>query len=327
MMAPGSRALAFASRWFDPALVHRTFEPLIADWQREWHDSVPSRRLSVSVRAWAAFVCAALISTPSILLTPIPSSIARRVTLRITTFCLVAGGLLSIPMLRSMGGRELDPPLWASLLLMVIPAAVSIAFPFAMVIAVDAIRRNVAAPHVERAAALKLGAIGVCFLLTMGSFVGPLASRQFTRVTTPPGWNIPGPRIQQLSTVALLNHPDRSGEIVPGHYTRAGDIRRELMNRSVFSLMPAMFVWLRWSALSHQRRRRWWPLPASAMTALVIIGYFVSFFGGFRIEFAFGLQPGTGLLLPLMFFGAWALTQQRLARRGQRAQCAPQATH
>ena len=32
-----TRALAFASRWFDEATVHRTFEPLIADWQREWY--------------------------------------------------------------------------------------------------------------------------------------------------------------------------------------------------------------------------------------------------------------------------------------------------
>lgn len=32
------RLLAFASRWFDPATVTNVFEPLLADWQREWHD-------------------------------------------------------------------------------------------------------------------------------------------------------------------------------------------------------------------------------------------------------------------------------------------------
>jgi len=30
------RALVFASRWFDGTTVRNTFEPLIADWQREW---------------------------------------------------------------------------------------------------------------------------------------------------------------------------------------------------------------------------------------------------------------------------------------------------
>ena len=32
------RLLAFASRWFDPDTIANVFEPLIADWQREWHD-------------------------------------------------------------------------------------------------------------------------------------------------------------------------------------------------------------------------------------------------------------------------------------------------
>jgi len=34
-MMAGSRALTFASRWFDAATVARVFEPLVADWQRQ----------------------------------------------------------------------------------------------------------------------------------------------------------------------------------------------------------------------------------------------------------------------------------------------------
>lgn len=313
-MTPGSRALAFASRWFDPAVVHRTFEPLIADWQREWYESAPSRRVWVSCRAWAAFVCTAAMSMPAIVTTPIPRSISRRVAKRIIVFCVVAAAALSVPMVRSMGSLGIEPPLWAMLLLMFMPTAVGIAFPFAMVIAVDAIRRNDAPPHVERAAALKLGVIAVCFMLALGGLVGPFASRQFVRVSTPAGWNIPAPRIQQLSTVALLNHPDRSTAIVPGQYTRAGVIRRELMNRSVLSLMPAMFVWLRWTSLGY-RRRRFWPLPGSAMTALVIVAFFPALFGGVLLEHEWAMQPGTGLLLPLIVFGSWSLIQQRFAQR------------
>ena len=111
-MAPGTRALAFASRWFDPAIVHRTFEPLIADWQREWYESAPSRRAWVSVRAWAAFSCSAAISTPAIIATPTPRSISGRVVRRIALFCLVVGGALCIPMSRSIAARWLDAPLW-----------------------------------------------------------------------------------------------------------------------------------------------------------------------------------------------------------------------
>jgi hypothetical protein len=37
------RALEFASRWFDESTVRSTFEPLTADWQREWQDAPPSR--------------------------------------------------------------------------------------------------------------------------------------------------------------------------------------------------------------------------------------------------------------------------------------------
>jgi hypothetical protein len=318
-MAPGSRALAFASRWFEPALVHRTFEPLIADWQREWHASAPAGRLSVSIRAWAAFVCTAAVSFPTIITTTIPRSIVTRVTTRVIAFCLIAGGVLSVPLLRSMGSAEMDPPLWASLLLKVIPAAVGITFPFAMVIAVDAIRRNDAASHIERAAAMKLGTIAVLFMLAMGGFIGPLASRQFTLIITPAGWNIPTPSPQQLSTVALLNHPDRTSEIVPGRqYTRAGVIRRELLSRSMLSIIPAMLIWLRWSALATRRRHRFWPPPASAMTVLVVTAFFVSFFGGFRIEMEWRLPAGTGLLLPVLVFAAWAFAEQHLSRRSQR---------
>ena len=61
-MALTSRALAFASRWFDAATVQRTFEPLIADWQREWQDARRSRRARVSMRGLAAFIFAVIVS-------------------------------------------------------------------------------------------------------------------------------------------------------------------------------------------------------------------------------------------------------------------------
>lgn len=305
-MAPGTRALAFASRWFDPATVHRTFEPLIADWQREWYESPPARRAWVSVRGLSAFACAALVSTPGIVATPTPHLLTRRVAGRVIVFCLIAADLLSIPIVRS-----LEAPWLPTLLLRAIPEGLMMAFPFAMIIAVDAIRKDAGVPpHITRAAALKLGVIAMLLTITINGFVLPFATQQWWKVTTPAGWNIPEPTLTQLSTPALLTHPDRYTAIVPGHYTRAGEIRRELIKRVVMSLIPAMFIWLRWSTLSHPRRRRFWPLPASAMTLLVIVVFFATFFGGFRIEIALGMPLGTGLMLPPIVFGAWALAEQ-----------------
>lgn len=172
-MAPGTRALAFASRWFDPAVVHRTFEPLIADGHREWYESAPSRRAWVSVRAWTAFICSAAISSPGIIATPTPRSISTRVARRIALFCLLVGGALCIPMVRSIGARWIDAPLWATLLLMALPAALLMTFPFAMVIAVDALRREAdVPPHVERAAGVKLSLFAMLLMLTVGGGSG-----------------------------------------------------------------------------------------------------------------------------------------------------------
>src|SRR5215204_14410 len=177
---PGMRALSFASRWFDPALVHRTFEPLIADWQREWYQSAPPRRPWVSVRAWAAFICSAAISSPRVIATPTPRSISIRVARRIGPFCLFVGGALCIPMVRAVSGRELGAPLWAGVLLVALPAALAIAFPVAMVIAVDAIRRTTdVPPHVERAAAVKLGLFAMLVMIVVGSWLAPLAGQKW----------------------------------------------------------------------------------------------------------------------------------------------------
>jgi hypothetical protein len=84
-----NRALAFASRWFDAATVRGTFEPLIADWQREWQDAMPSRRAWTSARGLVAFICAVIVSGPRIALTPAPTSVTDRVAITMTRFRLL----------------------------------------------------------------------------------------------------------------------------------------------------------------------------------------------------------------------------------------------
>jgi hypothetical protein len=48
-MTLANRALAFASRWFDRATVRSTFEPLVADWQRELTDMRHRGRLPYAI--------------------------------------------------------------------------------------------------------------------------------------------------------------------------------------------------------------------------------------------------------------------------------------
>ena len=85
-MAITSRALVFAQKWFDAATVQRIFEPLIADWQREWQDASPTRRARVSIRGLAAFMCAVIVSGPSLLRTHAPRSVTNHVAVRMARF-------------------------------------------------------------------------------------------------------------------------------------------------------------------------------------------------------------------------------------------------
>ena len=83
-------------------------------------------------------------------------------------------------------------------------------------------------------------------------------------------------------------------------YTRAGAIRSELTNRAVLAQMPAIFVWLRWIAHDVRRPRRFWPLPAAAMTIVAMIGFFASYWSGSLAETTWHLRPGDGLWLPIV---------------------------
>src|SRR5688572_774820 len=146
MMAPGTRALAFATRWFDPAVVHRTFEPLIADWQREWQDAPPSRRARVSVRGLAAFVCACVVSSPAVLMTRAPKPVTDRVAIRMTRFIALGSLVLLTPVFMELAddGRR------GMLLLALLPSAFTTAFPLSLIGAADAVRRSQPlAPNVE----------------------------------------------------------------------------------------------------------------------------------------------------------------------------------
>jgi hypothetical protein len=192
------------------------------------------------------------------------------------------------------------------------------AFPFAMTIAVDAIRRGRDLPaQVERAAAVKLAVTAFVMMTLASGYLVPEANRTWREQSTPAGWNVPEPSFADSSTLALLTHPDRNGEIIPGQYTRAASIRRTLVGRVVTSILPAILIWLRWQQ-TNRRRRAWYsPLPGMLATPAVIAGYFAFWAAGTMLElrgilpFALGLwTPLVGLLITGLALRAWSRRQE-----------------
>lgn len=299
---PGTRLLAAARRWFAPSTVSSVFEPLVADWQREWHDSAAPMRAWVTARGLGAFVCAAIVSSPHVLRAPTPSSVTNRVATRIAAFTLIASAILAIPIVMEVGVvRGLAG-------LLILPSLMTMTFPFAMVAAVDAIRRSEPLPeYLQRAAVVKLGLAALLLMIVFNGWVVP-ASNQVWRVAVSQQASGPRPGLRELSTYELIVDPARAA--VPARHTRAGEIRQELNTRAVVALLPVLLLWLRWGGLEPPRRRWYWPLPASIATIAAIAGFFTLYFSGFRAEFTFDLLPGTGLWLPVLGLGAIGLVQQ-----------------
>jgi hypothetical protein len=322
-MVPGVQSLAFAARWFDPATVARVFEPLIADWQREWQTARPAQRPWVRVRGLAAFAIATLVSSPAIVTTPPPPALMRRLIARIALFVAIVSTLLVIPILTDM--PSLSRAVLLSLLLSLIPSGAVLALPFSMMLAVDVIRRQPdLAPHVARATALRLAISAVIFMAIGHGFVVPAANQQFRLISSreliaaqgavsPRGYAGPMPGLRERSTIELLTDADRQEPARRG--SRAGAIRSELTNRAVLALMPAIFIWLRWIAHDVRRPRRFWPLPIAAMVIVSFIGFFASYWSGAFSERALNLRPGDGLWLPIVIATLIGVTQQWITSR------------
>ena len=314
-MAITTRALAFASRWFDAATVHRTFEPLIADWQREWQDASPGRRTGAGVRGLTAFICAVIVSSPSVLLTRAPKSVTDRVAIRMTRFIALASLLIVGPLLMQLAddGRRF------MLVLAMLPSAITTAFPFSMIGATDAVRRSEPlAPHVERALVAKLAILSLVFMITFGGFVVPAGNQAF-RVIQTEGGAPPVRAVRELTTWQLVTDPTMAApqEAYTGGADRAIRIQRELNNRAMLALVPILLLWARWRAIGTGLGKWWSPLPAPLATVIVVAIFFSTYFWGFLLERQWDLPPGTGHWLPIIAFAVLASTSA-LRQRGLR---------
>lgn len=305
------RLLAFASRWFDPTTVATVFEPMLADWQREWRDAPPSRRRVIVVRGYAAFATTALASAPrALLFTPTPPAIARRVISR-TIIATSAVSILTFPYLREVA--QLAPVQAVTLSLWLLPSCVLLAFPFAMVSVVDGIRRHKLPNHVERATALRVGLTACIFMLAFGGWIVPAANQQF-RVAISAGRLHQPPRrgVRELSTFELLVAPERA---TAAETSAPATARwRELNNRISLTLLPALFLWRRWRALDLPSGRWFSPLPVVLATVTVLFGYAFMRVSDRLAEDVWSLPPGTGAWVPLVAFAAIGMLRHRIAR-------------
>jgi hypothetical protein len=308
-MAIASRALAFASRWFDEATVRRVFEPLIADWQRQWLDASPSRRLLVAIYGFTAFACAVIVSSPRIALTPAPAGLTNAIARRVTRFTAVATALLMIPVLIELTRWWMKDASWirGSLYLLALPSAITMAFPFAMTGAVDAIQSRELPPHVGRAALLKLAAFAVVFMVIYSGWIVPGAAQAGRSAMNPAGMGAPLLRVEDLTMSQLVFDPDRATVFAQGTYSasRAFSIQSELNRRIVLTTLPVMLLWLRWRTFRLPRGRWIRPLPWMAATPIAMAAFVVLLFSGFWLEKEFRLPPGIGNWLPLAAFVLW----------------------
>ena len=309
-MPPGTRALAFAARWFDPGTVNATFDPLIADWQREWRDAPVAARARISVRGWWAFVSTVILSMPRIVLTAAPAAVTNQIATRMVRFIAVATVVLMIPPVMRIGSAMMRGSSWATgtLILFAVPSALTLAFPFAMAGAVEVLRRRATmAAHVERAAVLKLGALAIAFMFIFAGGVVPAASTAARRSINPAGMQEPLRAMQDLNTYELLVDPDRATIFAPRNpfpfASQSAALQRELNQRAAIVALPVVLLWLRWRTLIRTRR----PLPELAATTIAIVTLFTVGYLGSTFERQWQLWAGISAWLPIVVFMTWGL--------------------
>jgi hypothetical protein len=301
-MKIASRSLAFVSRWFDPAIVHGTFEPLIADWQREWSDAGAARRRLISIRWSLAFVGAVLMSSPRMLVfTPAPEGTTRRVLMRIVIFTGIVTVLEILPY-RSYFQRV---PAWqhSALLLSLIPQGLAIAFPLAMTWVADGIRRDRTATAAERVVAVRIGAGAAIVMIALMGWVVPDANQWFREAVSARYGYRPARAVRETRTPDLIAEATVVSQPEVGIWegTRPTMARSELSKRALFAALPALLLWLQWSA-ARAGRRRWysWRGWCTTIMVTVVLFEFLTYAG--RMS---PVGPVVGVWLPALGMLGW----------------------
>lgn len=310
---PGTRLLAFASRWFEPAVVASVFEPLVADWQREWQEAARTRRPIVRGRGAAAFVLAALCLVPRLALAPLPAPLSWRLIRHVLLYCTI--GVVVQGAFAHVNWRwaALPPSAW----LFLMPALFTTLLPFAMVAGVDAIRCHESWPdQLQRRAAFKLVAVVTLWIVIGGGWVVPKMNQRWQNAVDSANAGqavAPLIRVGGLSTYELLtvgDHASRSTFLI-----FPGERRRELENRVSFALLPVLLLWIRWRLLDVGSTGWFVPPPLSVIGAMATTGVIVLRALRGPLGSAASPRQYVGIWITLLLFSAAAVVGRKAGHR------------
>jgi hypothetical protein len=309
-MMPGTRLLRLVRLWYSPSVVSNVFEPLIADWQREWIEASPTRRAWVVLRGAGAFARAALVCSPGVLFTAPPAAITRRVVARLIMLTAVTCVPFLIPYLFELRTLRIDVAI--PLAMWIIPAAVAAALPFTLGFSTDGIRRRGTEPtRAERTMSAQLATFAVLGVIILQGWVVPAANQRYRagmvkhEAFTTLSLSATGepPRgIRELNTLELAR--ELAATPSSGHpQGRDNVLARALYARVAFPVLTLVIMWLRWRALEAPGCR--WREAVTTPIALVLTG--VTYFTlGAAFDLVLGGGPIAGACGPiavLLLFG------------------------
>ena len=230
-------------------------------------------------------------------MTVAPAEVTNRVAARIARFTLLSSLVLAIPTMLTL------EPSWLNRAWVVfaLPGIFTFAFPFSLISAVDAIRcSQPLPPHVERATAAKLGLLSLVLMFVFGGWVVPAANTVWRSAMAPSAFNDPGRGLRELNTYELVFEPSRATVRESSYYSTTTLIRREISTRASLTILPVLFIWLRWGNLSRPRRKWYAPLPSSLATIAAIVAYLALWFVGVAVEIERLLPYSIGMWVPTL---------------------------
>jgi hypothetical protein len=229
------RLLAILGNWFEPSLVSNVFEPLLADSQHEWIAATgPWRRTAATVRGFLALLLTIGRVAPGSMFSPIPASVLGSAMIRVALFCAPITLLMLTPFLGwwMAPGPPLPALSWAYL----VPGALVIPIPFAMILIVDLVCLNpTLTTWAKRRIVLQFALLSVVLMIAGLGWLAPSANQSWREAwayARTGNWQNVGRGLRELSVFELLRHQPLPVD--------------ELFKRAFLVMLPAAVAVSRW---------------------------------------------------------------------------------